>query len=247
MACLQTKRAQWTYRLQEHLRTSISAYFITLTYEDTKIPLEQISPDSYIPVVNKRDVQLFLKRLRKTQELKISYYLVSEYGTHTSRPHYHAIVFNLVGTISQATDVVLNAWSNGHVMLGTVTTASIHYVTKYSITKTDYPELAVKPFALMSKGIGKSYIERCRIYHDGNLERSYVVSENGFKSPMPRYYAERLYTKEERETMSQMRAKHRKTPEEMFPNSKENPFKRLADAKTYYAEQTIKTTKSKIV
>lgn len=247
MACLQTKRTQWSYRLNEHLRVSKSAYFITITYEDSSLPLEQVHQDTFVPVVVKRDVQLFLKRLRKTQKGKISYYLVSEYGSITHRPHYHAIMFDLDGDIVQATDCIMKAWQKGHVSLGSVTNASIHYVTKYAITKGDYPANAVKPFALISKGLGKNYIERCRSYHDGNLERSYVVSENGFKAPLPRYYAERLYSKEERETMSQIKAKHQKSPEEMFPNSKENPFKRLADAKTYFAEQTLKTTKSKII
>lgn len=247
MACLQNKRAQWSFRLKEHLRNSRNAFFVTLTYDDKKIPLEQISENAYVPVVNKRDVQLFIKRLRKTQKIKISYYLVAEYGSNTFRPHYHAIMFDIDGSIDKASESIMKAWDNGHVMLGTVTDASIHYVTKYAITKTDYPLNAVRPFALISKGIGKSYIERCRTYHDGNVDHSYVISESGHKSSMPRYYAERLYTKEERELIAQMRLKLKKSPEEMFPNTIENPFKRISDAKQYFAEQTLKKTKSKII
>jgi len=45
----------------------------------------------------KRDVQLFIKRLRKEQDSrgssKIKYYLVGEYGDLTKRPHYHAAIF----------------------------------------------------------------------------------------------------------------------------------------------------------
>jgi len=45
----------------------------------------------------KRDVQLFVKRLRKDQDArglaKIRYYLVGEYGDQTKRPHYHAAIF----------------------------------------------------------------------------------------------------------------------------------------------------------
>lgn len=243
MACLQTKRSHWTFRLNEQLRNSSSAYFVTLTYENNKVPLSE----NLIPEVSKRDVQLFIKRLRKRTKSQIRYYLVSEYGSTTHRPHYHAIMFNVDPVYSKATEMIFQEWQNGQIMVGTVTPASIHYVTKYAITKTDYPSEVEKPFALMSKGLGKSYIERCRSYHDGNLDRSYTRSENGHIGSLPRYYLEKLYSKEEREQIAVNRSKMRKSPEEMYPNSKENPFKRLADQKEYFASETLKTTKSKKV
>jgi len=228
------------------MRVSSSAYFITLTYDDKKVPLEEVLPEVFLPVVHKRDVQLFLKRLRKASQGKIKYYLVSEYGSDTHRPHYHAIMFNVHENSLKATSMILEAWQNGFVKLGTVTDASIHYVTKYSITKNDYPEDAVKPFALISKGMGLSYVNRCQSYHDGIIDRFYTRSESGHLGPLPRYYAERLYSKAEREQNAANRLKTRKSPEEKYKGI-ENPFKREADVKQYFASETIKKTKSKII
>lgn len=246
MACLQTKRAQWTFRLSEELRYSKTAFFVTLTYDDQKIPLKQISENSFIPIVIKRDVQLFLKRLRKTQKSEIRYYLVAEYGSNTHRPHYHAIMFNVDADREQATSAILKAWKNGMVHLGSVTPASIHYVTKYAITKTFTPRDAEKPFALISKGIGRQYVHRCRSYHEGNLDHFHVKMEDGILGSLPRYYAEKLYTSAEREERAVRARKMTKTPMERYANDAD-PFKRASDVKEHFVTQTIKTTKSKLV
>lgn len=59
--------------------------------------LQKFNLGGFIPYACKRDVQLFLKRLRKllnryTNE-KIRYYAVSEYGPVHYRPHYHILFF----------------------------------------------------------------------------------------------------------------------------------------------------------
>ena len=82
---------QWSFRLREELKDSESAHFLTLTYDDEHI----IITGNNEPTLYKRDVQLFLKSLRKLQKQKIKYYFVGEYGGKTDRPHYHAIIFNL--------------------------------------------------------------------------------------------------------------------------------------------------------
>lgn len=119
--CLQKKRADWSFRLFQELNVSESAHFLTLTYDDEKLPEEGL---------RKRDLQLFFKKLRKSNSAKIRYYAVGEYGTRTSRAHYHAIMFNL-----DVTCPVAQIWDKGHVQVGSVTPASIHYVTKYVINK----------------------------------------------------------------------------------------------------------------
>lgn len=79
--------------------------FLTLTYNDRylPLPLENIDYDSgeylgtFSPVhpLVKRDVQLFIKRLRKALPVQeIRYFLCGEYGPSTMRPHYHLLLFN---------------------------------------------------------------------------------------------------------------------------------------------------------
>lgn len=126
--CLQTKRADWTFRLKQELKISSSAFFLTLTYADDCIPFSSAD----LPELRKRDCQLFMKRLRKENSRQLRYYTVGEYGTVTFRPHYHSILFNLdLQLVSQLPKI----WSLGHVHVGDVKTASIHYVTKYVINR----------------------------------------------------------------------------------------------------------------
>lgn len=54
-ACLARKRAEWAFRLSNELKASDTAFFFTLTYSD----------EYDKGTVSKRDIQLFIKRLRK--------------------------------------------------------------------------------------------------------------------------------------------------------------------------------------
>lgn len=108
----------------------------------------------------KRDVQLFFKRLRKSQPegTSIKYYTVGEYGGKTFRPHYHAIVFNA------AINTIQDAWQMGTVHYGTVSGASIGYTLKYMAKISRIPlhsnDDRVPEFALMSKGLGEAYLKK---------------------------------------------------------------------------------------
>ena len=89
MNCLTNRRESWIIRLIEEFKTK-KATFLTLTYNDENL----VYADGEKPTLSKRDVQLFLKRLRKSLKKSIKYYCVGEYGTRTNRPHYHFILFN---------------------------------------------------------------------------------------------------------------------------------------------------------
>jgi hypothetical protein len=94
--------------MEQELKISVNPLFITLTYRDWHPPFRTDRALPQDKSVNKRDCQLFLKRLRKnydtlqrrsgiekSRRLKLKYFLVSEYGTHTKRAHYHLILLNL--------------------------------------------------------------------------------------------------------------------------------------------------------
>lgn len=194
--CLETKRNDWSFRIHQELRFCDSAYFLTLTYEDDKLPKNQ----GGISELRKRDMQLFMKKLRKKHgpllPNPIRYYTVGEYGTETQRPHYHSLLFNA------APDVIFNRvhdiWSNGHVHVGEVEAASIHYVTKYVINRVGDYSGREPPFALMSRrpGIGSRYLESHRQWHRAGM-RNYTQLY-GRVGRLPRFYKERIFTDLER-------------------------------------------------
>ena len=181
-ACLQRKRNVWSYRLSYELKSHEKAVFITLTYSDENVPKDGVSI---------RDCQLFLKRLRKTHKLR--YYLVSEYGTNTRRPHYHAIIF---GLSSADINIIDSAWSKGFVSVGNVNSASINYTTKYMITKDIEDDDTVnKPFSLMSRKpmLGSNYVDNMADWHKADLTRNYSPDKGGKKMPLHRGYREKIY------------------------------------------------------
>lgn len=130
--------------------------FITLTYDDENVPHDWS--------LNKRDFQLFMKRLRKHFPQKIKFFMCGEYGnkcmhlpTYTAqtvkdcdrcnvgRPHYHAILFNChfddLVKVGQSGDreycsspTLEKLWDKGFVEVGDATFEACAYVARY-VTK----------------------------------------------------------------------------------------------------------------
>lgn len=197
--CMRRRVSGWSFRLVKHGEQSNSALFVTLTYDDEKIPLSK----SGLQTLDKTDLQKFFKRLRKLTNEKISYYAVGEYGDKTQRPHYHIILFNA------NTRIVENAWSIdnipiGHVHFGDVSDASIGYTLKYISKDKKIPMFngddRNKEFSVMSKGLGANYLnDRTIKWHKQKLEeRMYLPLKGGKKAAMPRYYKDKLYKEGEK-------------------------------------------------
>lgn len=64
--------------------------FVTLTYKDEFL---RKTPEG-LATLHKRDIQLFIKRLRRKHGTGIRYYYCGEYGDKYGRPHYHLCLFN---------------------------------------------------------------------------------------------------------------------------------------------------------
>jgi len=115
--------------------------FLTLTYAPEKLPMP--------PSVHKREVQLFMKRLRKKLNLPgLRYYACGEYGEGLKRPHYHMLLFGYDfasdrrflkktgrGDILFTSDTLDKVWDRGHANIGTVTQQSAGYCTRYILKK----------------------------------------------------------------------------------------------------------------
>lgn len=114
--CREKKANEWVSRAMCETQSSTNVpYFITLTYNDNCIPKNG---------VRKRAAQLFMKRLRINlsrytgEELNIRFFLCSEYGSKTGRPHYHALLWNVPNLDpcrdlhdKMIQDVVQKSWS----------------------------------------------------------------------------------------------------------------------------------------
>lgn len=84
-----------------------------------------------------RDVQLFLKRLRKAiSPVALRFYLVGEYGDKTERPHYHLALY---GIDRKYSEVVHKEWGKGHTYLGDLTYESAQYIAGYVTKKLTNP------------------------------------------------------------------------------------------------------------
>ena len=195
-ACLVNRRSQWTFRLKQELRDAISAYFITLTYDDINLPVK-----NGLPFVNKRDVQLFLKRLRfLIRPFKIRYFCVSEYGPKNFRPHYHMILFDFPNELKNKLNEYLeDSWNLGFIRVDPVNSARIHYVSGYCLDFTQIPKNLKKPFMLCSRrpGIGYRFLDVNGVldYCAANTTDLWTVADNdsAFKVKIPRYYKDKLF------------------------------------------------------
>jgi hypothetical protein len=257
--CLETKRADWTFRLKAEMDTAFSAFFVTLTYNSKYLPVNE----RLIPQLNKEHCQLFIKRLRnaitkRVQEAitnenvspralkqpSMRYFLVGEYGTNKNRPHYHAILFNVPPKIIENLD---HCWVNyldenkkeslGFVDVAPCNMATIHYTTKYILDKHKDFSDRTPPFSLMSRrpGLGHNYTLKKKKYHNKS-GHTHVVN-NGFKQAMPRYFKEKIFDKMTREEIgftNEMEAKNKQIKEEIIArNISDDPLKYLNDLQDY--------------
>lgn len=186
--CYKKRIDHWVLRLVNEEKVSMSSTFVTLTYSEEALPIN----DSGVPTLFKPDVQKFFKRLRKKHSSKIKYYLCGEYGTKTKRPHYHALIFNA------RNDLIDETWDYGDTHHGDVTKDSIAYTLKYMQKSNKKFTDKQSEFSLMSKGLGLGYLKDNMIkYHKENMI-PYATLEGGAKISLPRYYKDRIFTESEK-------------------------------------------------
>lgn len=187
VVCVDNYRKMWVIRMISELSYCDYSKFVTLTYDDSKVPDGGSLRHS--------DVQLWLKRLRKElshHDIRIKYYMCGEYGEIGNRPHYHVLLYYYVkDKLSDDVDLgkmIVDKWGHGYVKVGTVTPRSIRYCINYmDKMRNTHKAKTVKPYQRMSKGVG-------RMYYDDNYDRMCslgYISHNGYKYDIPRYYKDR--------------------------------------------------------
>lgn len=218
-ACVEQNSKEWMFRLNQEYKVSNGALFITLTYDDEHLP-----PGAWC---NKSDVQKWLKRLRKkVHPIKIRYFIVSEYGPTTGRPHYHALIFGIPESMLKDKvffkDVIQDTWGKGFVQVGILQAGGINYTAGYMIGRCDFDntlkqrfphcnldvvKLAFsehKPFIMMSRnpGIGYNFVtDDIKEYFNNTCENVYH-DEQGFVHVLPRYYCDKIFSEESKVIVS---------------------------------------------
>lgn len=210
---------QWADRCMLEAKEHDSNYFLTLTYDDdhldsVKSGYTERDTGEYKEILslNKRDLQLFHKSLRKALDAenrpKIRFFACGEYGEKTYRPHYHEICFGLVLDdlkfykyndlkLPLYTSEFLNKiWKKGYVIVGEATWESCAYVARYVTKKLKgvgseiYKEYNITPpFTVMSRkpGIGREYYDS----HPEMFDYNYInfsTCDGGRKIYPSRYF-----------------------------------------------------------
>lgn len=202
--CLQclTKRSKcWTLRLTTEYIKYKNNCVLTLTYNNDNLPADSL--------INYRDVQLFLKRLRKKlgKEHKIKFACCSEYGSLRLRPHYHVIIFNwfpedvnllypykVTNKRSKLykSKVCDDLWNKGFVDVGLVDYHTARYITQYCVKKNIHKDFIAyseknkikREKLTCSVGTGYEYfIKNCEVIFNNLYCRL-----GGLAYPIPKYF-----------------------------------------------------------
>lgn len=183
--------------MTQEVLSSDLALWITLQYDD-----EHLFFVDDRPAVCKDHCINFFHKLRRSISRKalkatFRYFLVSEYGPKTNRPHYHVLLLfrlprleikPLLELRQSLYEEIKDRWYHGHAEIKLFHTGVIRYLTKYVFKPFDGFDPPVKPFRLISKGIGEDYLS----YIDADQLRRDMT----WKTPegvIPRYYRDKLF------------------------------------------------------
>lgn len=214
IGCRLERSRNWAIRCVHEASLHDQNCFLTLTYADENtdhLPRSfdpetgEIGPGSRISL-NKRDICLFMKRLRKRFGSGIRFLQCGEYGDLNGRPHHHVLLFGFAfsdlellpgrrpGGVRLFRSAVLEElWPYGHSAVGELTFESAAYVARYVVKKVtgkfaDWHYCGLEPeYITMSRrpGIAHDWIEK-------NLDDVYpkdkVFIREGKVSRPPKYY-----------------------------------------------------------
>lgn len=233
------KRVQgWAFRLQNQDMHSCMSFFITLTYDAEHL---MFCPNNR-PTLHPNHVTLWMKKFRKHFKPRtLKYYVCGEYGSNRKRPHYHMILFVSDTQLSamQITNVIEKTWEYGDTHVGTVTGESIAYTLKYISKPPSVPQYRgdtrTPEFQRVSKGLGIQYLNsKTMNWHLADLlARSYLPHKSGDKGAIPRYYKDRIYTKEQKTLIGKHMSETapQRTYEQLLTQQGRSPDRSLSEPK----------------
>lgn len=114
------------------------------------LKIKSRSDDGYVHYARFSDAQKFVKRLRyylsKYSDEKVTYYLCSEYGPRTFRPHFHLLLYiNDPKQLTHLRECLYKAWSLGFVDFSLSRNSAQSYVAGYCNSIVSLPEIFKVP------------------------------------------------------------------------------------------------------
>lgn len=164
VGCRTDRVLSWSLRCQHEAACWDVSYVLTLTYDDEHLPP--------LSVLRPRDMQLFLKRVRKAMSgdkevvpgsglRPIRFFGVGEYGDRTSRPHFHILLFNAPLSDLKAYDkrhlkssFLDETWGMGSVVVDRMSPEACSYVAGYALKKVKRVERS-QPVELVDMSTGE--------------------------------------------------------------------------------------------
>lgn len=207
--CIECRLAysrMWANRIMLETQSYEHNYFVTLTYDNDHLPINEKVDDEgtlfHSETLVPDHLKKFLKDLRRYYKYhydheNIRFYAAGEYGDQSNRPHYHLILFNLPiydkvelyradGYQVFTSDIIENIWSRGLVSVEEACWENAAYVARYVVKKQKgpkaqeyYSERNIEPeFVRMSRmpGIGLDYYEK---HKDEIYKYDGIVIKNG--------------------------------------------------------------------
>lgn len=177
--CRIRKASEWAIRCEHEIEDWQHTSFVRLSYDDEHLPQDR--------GVHKRELQLFIKRLRKRLATPIKHLSCGEYGEQTERPHYHCLIFGYGRRWAYNGDDVLHyhpcfrwngkvydvlrgpltdCWDKGQITIGSASAQSARYIAGYALKSN------VGYFKYGKNEHGKLV----RLHHDGRPGSFILVS-----------------------------------------------------------------------
>lgn len=247
--CRIDRSRQWATRCFLEASLHNENCFVTLTYRPEFLPKNG--------TLIKRDLQLFLKRLRRKFGQKIiRYFACGEYGEKKMRPHYHICIFgfdfpkenkqllpnsNPKYPLYQSADLFAcwgkgkgkNFKSYGHSSVGSLTWESAAYTARYIMKKVlgdraaEHYKQLIPEFNTMSLKPAIAH-EWLKKYHSDVYPDDFVVLPNGQKQKTPKFF-DKKYELLNPDAMSKIREKRKQFHEKQ--NLTQNDLNRMAECK----------------
>lgn len=241
IGCRIAKSRDWALRCVHEAQMNTDNCFITLTYNDENL--------NEFGSLDKRDFQLFMKRLRKRfAGQRIRFFHCGEYGEGLQRPHHHACIFGFDfpdkelwttkdGNRLYRSEILEEIWQNGYCLIGDVTFQSAAYVARYINKKINgkrkeahYKKInkqtgevheVVPEYITMSRrpGIGKEWFKKFK----SDIYPKDFVTHKGKRFKPPAYY-DRIYDIEANEKMNIIKNRRKR---KIQKDSDNNTSKRL--------------------